>query len=73
MDTRVFYNVPVTLFAYCSYLITIHESTCEGDEAELNNSVEDFNSSRVGVVCRLSVVCCVSPVLKIGLFLNALS
>ena len=34
---------------------------------ELNNSVEDYNSSRVGVVCR------VSPNLNMGLFPNALS
>ena len=35
------------------------------------NSVEDYSSSSVGVVCRLSSV--VSPILKMGFFPNALS
>ena len=37
------------------------------------NSVGDYSSSSVGVVCRLSSVVCLSPILKMGFFPNALS
>ena len=41
---------------------------------DLNNSVEDYNSSRVGVVCRLfSVVHRLFTILKMESSLNALS
>ena len=50
----------------CSVALAIAACRRQLSTTELNNSVEDYNSLRVGVVC-------LSPNLNMGLFLYALS